>query len=383
MIAPFAERLQKSRDRGLYRHRNQVVSKPLVAFNSNDYLGLAGDPVVAEALAHGARRYGAGSGGSHLISGHHREHQALEEELADFVGRDRALLFSSGYMANLGVMQALMGRHDTVVSDRLNHASLIDAAKLSGAKHKRYRHADVASARHLFKSIAGDRGLLVTDCIFSMDGDVAPLVQLADLANQQHSLMMVDDAHGFGLYGDTGGGSLQAAGLSQQQVPILMATLSKAAGGLGAFVAGSDALIETLIQFARTYVYTTAMPAAMAVALRASLKLIRDGDWRRDRLTHNINRFRVAAEQAGLPLLASMTAIQGVIAGDNQTALAWGHQLRTAGFDVTPIRAPTVPAGTERLRITLSSVHTDEQVDQLIDALAALPSIGAETVHAC
>ena len=372
MIEALAARLENYRDQGLYRHRQSTDGSSLIAFNSNDYLGLAGHPQVAEALAAGAKKYGCGSTGSHLVCGHHYEHQALEEELADFVGRPRALLFSSGYMANLGVMQALLGRHDTVVGDRLNHASLIDAARLSGARHRRYSHVDVASADQYLQATGDGQKLLVTDSVFSMDGDIAPLAKLADVADERDACMMVDDAHGFGVSGRDGAGSVQAAGLTVEQVPVLMATLGKAAGLQGAFVAGSETLIEGLIQFARTYVYTTALPAAVAAALRVSLRLIQSEQWRRDQLVANVNYFRSAAEQLGLPLLPSATAIQGVVADDNQTAIAWAQQLQEEGLGVTAIRAPTVPKGSERLRVTLSAVHTTAEIDQLVAGLERL-----------
>ena len=371
----LAERLQAYRRQGPYRQRNRIDPPGLIAFNSNDYLGLSSHPQVAEALASGVARYGVGSGGSHLICGHHAEHHALEEELADFVGRDRALLFSSGYMANLGVMQALLGRRDTVIGDRLNHASLIDAAKLSGAQLKRYSHGDVNAAKKILDDINSGQKLLVTDSVFSMDGDLAPLAELADLAGRSDATLMVDDAHGFGALGATGAGGLQALGLSQQQVPVLMATLGKAAGLQGAFVAGSESLIDGLIQFSRTYIYTTAMPAAFAAALRVSLRLIREESWRRQKLVANIQRFRATALRLGVPVLPSTTAIQGLVAGDNLQVLAWAQWMRDRGFALTAIRAPTVPRGSERLRITLSAQHTDKQIDQLVDALSDLRSI--------
>ena len=381
MMEVLAARLKKYRDQDLYRNRQFSQDSSSIAFNSNDYLGLAGHPQVAEALATAAKKYGCGSTGSHLISGHHYEHQALEEELAEFVGRPRALLFSSGYMANLGIMQALLGRHDTVVGDRLNHASLIDAAKLSGARHRRYRHADVASADENLQSADGGQKLLVTDGVFSMDGDIAPLPELAAIAEQRAACLMVDDAHGFGVLGNRGSGSVQAAGLSVDQVPVLMATLGKAAGVQGAFVAGSETLVEGLIQFARTYVYTTALPAAVAAALRISLRLIREDDWRRDQLNINVNYFRTAAGQLGLRLLPSTTAIQGVVAGDNQTAMGWARQLQLDGIGVTAIRAPTVPKGGERLRITLSAGHTAADIDRLVQGLARLQTREPEVSH--
>ena len=368
----LGQRLEGYQNKGLYRQRVIGAGAGQLVFNSNDYLGLANHPKLKKSLADAVSRYGAGSGGSHLVCGHHQQHHLLEQELADFVGRDRALLFSSGYMANIGVMQALLGRHDTVVGDRLNHASLIDAVKISGANHRRYRHGDVVAARKAVAGVKSGQVLIATDGVFSMDGDIAPLPELAALAANTGAILMVDDAHGFGVIGETGAGSLEAVGLTQSQVPVLMATLGKAAGLQGAFVAGSEALIEGLIQFARTYVYTTALPASTAAALRTSLHLIQQEPWRRQQLKTNIGYFRRGAEQLGVGLLNSSTPIQGMVAGNNQRVLAWSEQLAVAGIAVTAIRSPTVPMGSERLRITLQADHTEQQIDQLLEAIARL-----------
>ena len=368
----LGQRLEDYQNKGLYRQRVIGAGADQLVFNSNDYLGLASHPKLKKSLADAVSRYGAGSGGSHLVCGHHQQHHLLEQELADFVGRDRALLFSSGYMANIGVMQALLGRHDTVVGDRLNHASLIDAVKISGANHRRYRHGDVAAARKAVAGVKSGQVLIATDGVFSMDGDIAPLSELAALAADSGATLMVDDAHGFGVIGETGAGSLEAVGLTQSQVPVLMATLGKAAGLQGAFVAGSEALIEGLIQFARTYVYTTALPASIAAALRTSLHLIQQEPWRRQQLKTNIEYFRRGAEQLGVGLLNSSTPIQGIVAGNNQRVLAWSEQLAVAGIAVTAIRSPTVPMGSERLRITLQADHTEQQIDQLLEAIGRL-----------
>ena len=368
----LGQRLEGYQNKGLYRQRVIGAGAGQLVFNSNDYLGLANHPKLKKSLADAVSRYGAGSGGSHLVCGHHQQHHLLEQELADFVGRDRALLFSSGYMANIGVMQALLGRHDTVVGDRLNHASLIDAVKISGANHRRYRHGDVAAATQAVDGVKSGQVLIATDGVFSMDGDIAPLPELAALAANTGAILMVDDAHGFGVIGETGAGSLEAVGLTQSQVPVLMATLGKAAGLQGAFVAGSEALIEGLIQFARTYVYTTALPASTAAALRTSLHLIQQEPWRRQQLKTNIGYFRRGAEQLGVGLLNSSTPIQGMVAGNNQRVLAWSEQLAVAGIAVTAIRSPTVPMGSERLRITLQADHTEQQIDQLLEAIARL-----------
>ncbi len=346
-----------------------VDGQPCLTFCSNDYLGLANHADVRAALARGLERYGAGSGAAHLVNGHSAAHHALEEELAEFTGRPRALLFSTGYMANLGVVSALIGAGDSVFEDRLNHASLLDAGVLSRARFARYRHADTA---HLARQLAlrgGAQKLVLTDGVFSMDGDLAPLPELARVAQQAGAWLMVDDAHGLGVLGEGGGGSLEAMGLGLQQVPVLMGTLGKAFGTFGAFVAGSEALIETLIQSARSYIYTTASPAAVAEATRASLRLIRQQPWRRLRLQELIRRFRRGAEQVGLRLAASTTPIQPLMIGDNAAAVAMSVELLRQGILVSAIRPPTVPSGTARLRVTLSATHSDEQVDRLLSAL--------------
>ena len=376
--------LQKALDRrraeALYRNRRVIDSaqgpvvrsggRELLSFCSNDYLGLAADPRVTAALVCGAERWGAGSGAAHLVSGHCAAHHALEEELADFLQRPRALLFSTGYMANMGVLSALLGRGDQVLQDRLNHASLLDAGLASGARFQRYRHIDTTDLARRIDPTAGRR-MIVTDGVFSMDGDAAPLQVLAQLARQHDAWLMVDDAHGFGVCGPGGRGSVEAAGLSADQVPILMATFGKALGTFGAVVAGSEALIETLIQQARTYIYTTAPPPAVAEASRAALQLVRDEPWRRQRLQTLIARFRRGAEQLGLPSMASDTAIQPLLVGDSKAALQLAADLEQDGILVVAIRPPTVPAGSARLRITLNAAHQEIHVDRLLESLAA------------
>ena len=349
-----------------------VDGRPMLSFNSNDYLGLASHPEVITALQRGAERYGAGSGAAHLVSGHGAAHQALEEELADFTGRPRALLFSTGYMANLGVISALLGRGDEVFEDRLNHASLIDAGILSRARLKRYAHADVDALLKLLRARHGGGALVVTDGVFSMDGDIAPLAALAEAARRHDAWLMVDDAHGLGVLGEQGRGSLDHLGLGRDDVPVLMGTLGKAFGTFGAFVAGSEELIETLIQQARTYIYTTALPPALAEATRASLRIAREDEWRRQRLRELVGRFRAGAEQLGLPLMDSVTPIQPLLAGTAERALAWSRRLEEQGILVSAIRPPTVPEGGARLRITFSALHTDGQADRLLEALAEL-----------
>ncbi len=364
--------------KGLYRSRRvinspqgvhlQIDGQKILNFCSNDYLGLANHPSVVQAFKSAVDDYGVGSGSAHLICGHSYAHHALEEELAAFTGRDRALLFSTGYMANLGVLSALVGKGDSIFEDRLNHASLLDGGLQSGAKFKRYAHAN---AEHLDTQLqkASNRKLIVTDGVFSMDGDFAPLNTLSNTARTHDAWLMVDDAHGLGVIGAKGGGLLDYYGLKQDDVPVLMGTLGKGLGTFGAFIAGSDVLIETLIQKARTYIYTTALPAAVAEATRASLKIVISDNWRRDKLNNLSVRFRSGAEQLGLQLLPSLSPIQPIIIGDSQQAVDISNDLLSAGFLISAIRPPTVSQGSARLRVTLSAMHEEQQVDQLLEAL--------------
>ena len=353
-------------------HGRRVVvdGRALVNFCSNDYLGLAQHPRVVKALQDAANAAGAGSTAAHLVCGHRREHAELEAALCAWTGRADALLFSSGWLANLGVMQALLDRDGACVQDKLNHASLLDAAKLAGAALKRYPHHDVDSAARQLATCAGQPALLATDGVFSMDGDVAPLCGLAALCACEGATLMVDDAHGLGVLGPRGAGSVAAAGLSQDEVPVLMVTLGKALGGMGAAVLGSRALIEGLAQFARTFVYTTALPPALAAAATVAVDIARNDDARRAHLAALIARFRAGAAQLGLPLADSPGAIQPLVLGDVARTVAAAHALEAAGFLVTAIRPPTVPAGTARLRVTLSAAHTEDDVDRLLEALA-------------
>lgn len=387
-MRPLAEDLERQRARGLYRTRQcldgpqgidvAIDGRRCVSFCSNDYLGLANHPRVVRALRDGAARYGAGSGASHLVSGHDRAHEALEEALAEFTGRERALLFSTGYMANLGVLSALAGRGDRVEADRLSHASLLDGALLSGARLRRFRHRDTA---HLAGRLAADppagRRIVVTDGVFSMDGDLAPLPELASVARAHDAWLMVDDAHGLGVIGPDGRGSLAHFGLSAQDAPILVGTLGKAFGTFGAFVAGSDALIESLIQFARSYVYTTALPPAIACATLESLRVAHDEGWRRERLAGLARRFEEGAAALGLRLPERPPGqppipILPILVGGAARAVALSRALLERGLLVTAIRPPTVPAGGARLRVTLSAAHGPDHVDRLLDALAGL-----------
>jgi 8-amino-7-oxononanoate synthase len=351
----------------------QTGRRRLLSFCSNDYLGLAQHPSLVAALTRAAREQGIGSTSAHLICGHRAAHAQLEEALAAWTGRGRALLFSTGYMANLGVMQALLARGDICVQDKLNHACLLDGARLSGAELKRYPHADADAAARQLAAHPGAAAMLATDGVFSMDGDVAPLHALAQLCARERATLMVDDAHGFGVLGDDGAGSLGAAKLGQHEVPLLMATLGKALGCSGAFVAGSAALIEGLIQFARPYIYTTAMPPALAAAALEAVRLAQTETWRREKLAALIARFRAGAAQLDLPLTASASAIQPLLLGDARAAVQAAQVLERQGLLVVAIRPPTVPVGQARLRITLSAAHEEAHVDALLGALADLP----------
>lgn len=379
-------RLATRRARGLYRERLALTSaqgvhirvgdETLLSFCSNDYLGLANDPRVVAAFCAGAERYGAGAGASHLISGHNIAHQALEDELADFVGSPRALLFSTGYMANLGVVTALSDRHSMVFEDKLNHASLIDAARLTKAKVKRYPHADMERLTTMLANSAVP-SVIASDAVFSMDGDLAPLQRLLPLARAHKAWLLVDDAHGIGVLGPGGRGSLAHLDIATQAPVILMGTLGKAFGVFGAFVAGDEPLIETLIQHARTYIYTTALPPAVAEATRASLQIVRSEEWRRERLQSLVDRFVEQATQMGLSLTGARTPIQPVILGSPEAAVAASRTLRAQGILVPAIRPPTVAPGTSRLRITFSAAHEPAHVDRLLQALAPLSDGGS------
>jgi 8-amino-7-oxononanoate synthase len=354
--------------------RMRVEGAELLAFCSNDYLGLASHPRVVEAFIDAAREWGVGSGASHLVSGHCREHHALEEELAEFALRPRALLFSTGYMANLAVVTALLGQGDRVFEDRLNHASLLDAGLASGARFARYPHTDVDALGIRLERAGAGRTMVVTDGVFSMDGDIAPLRELAAACRKNGAWLFVDDAHGLGVLGDTGRGSVEAAGLGTDDVPILMGTLGKAFGTSGAFVAGSGELVETLLQQARTYIYTTALPPAMAAAARAALHVAQQEPWRRQQVLAHVAHFRREATGLGLQLLDSCTPIQPVVLGSEAAAVAASDALRAQGLWVPAIRPPTVPAGTSRLRITFSAAHETADVDRLLEALGRLPT---------
>ncbi|KEA65467.1 8-amino-7-oxononanoate synthase [Marinobacterium lacunae] len=340
-----------------------------LAFCSNDYLGLANHPALKQALIDGAERFGVGGGASHLVMGHSSAHHQLEEALAEWTGRPRALLFSTGYMANMGAINALIDKRDAVFQDRLNHASLLDGGLLSGARFQRYLHNDVTSLEQRLARTDARRKLVVTDGVFSMDGDIADLPALSAVTRQAGGWLMVDDAHGFGCLGPQGGGCVEHFGLGIDEVPVLVGTLGKAFGTAGAFVAGSEALIETLIQHARSYIYTTSMPPAVAWATLSSLKLVRDESWRRDKLNTLIALFRQGASALGFELMDSPTPIQPILIGEASEALRISQALEDEGIFIGAIRPPTVPAGSSRLRVTFSASHSEEHVLRLLDAL--------------
>ncbi len=350
------------------RARVTVDGRDYVAFCSNDYLGLAADPRLAAAAREGIDRYGVGGGASHLILGHGTAHHELEEALAQFVRLPRALLFSTGYMANMGVVSALTGRGDAVFADKLNHASLNDAALVSRAAFKRYAHNDLEALARLLATTTARRRLVVTDAVFSMDGDIAPVAALLELCERHDAYLFIDDAHGFGVLGEAGRGTLEHFGITSDRI-IYMATLGKAAGVAGAFVAGDETLIETLIQNARTYIYTTATPPLLAHALLASLQIIAQEEWRRERLRALIAQLRDGLAASSWQLMPSETPIQPLLAGGNDAALALSARLAATGLLVPAIRPPTVPQGTARLRISLSADHEAADVARLVAAL--------------
>lgn len=376
--------LNQRREQNLYRATRLAQSPQgpvmkidgveYLTFCSNDYLGLANHPALISAFQHAANEFGVGSGAAHLVNGHSYYHGQLEESLAEFTGRESALLFSTGYMANQGVITALLNKQDAVFEDKWNHASLLDAGLLSGARFQRYLHNDVENLTTRLTRTSARRKLIVTDGVFSMDGDAADLSLLSNAAKQNDAWLMVDDAHGLGVLGKTGAGICEAQQQNQSDVQILMGTLGKGLGTAGAFVAGSQELIEYLTNFARPYIYTTAMPAAIAAATLASIEIVKNEPQRREHLQTLIHQFKTGAQQIGLNLMPSDTAIQPVLIGDAQLALSMSEQLRQQGIMVTAIRPPTVPAGTARLRITLSASHSTQQVDTLLQALSALSS---------
>jgi len=364
----------RTRMRRAVSHRDgarcEVDGHGLLNFSSNDYLGLSQHYSVISAFQDAAAREGAGGTGSHLMSGHHAIHEALERELADWLGAPRALLFGSGFLANLAVVQALLGDDDVCVQDRLNHASLIDAARLAGCRLRRYPHADAEGALRQLRAQPDGVAMLATDGVFSMDGDVAPLRELALVARVQKALLYVDDAHGVGVLGPDGRGSVAAAKLGVNEVPLQLVTLGKALGSYGAAVVGNAALIEHLAETARPYLYTTALPPAQAAATLAAVKLARKDHWRRERLGELVARLRQRTAALGFTLLPSDTPIQPLLCGSDAHAVAMAAALEAQGFWAAAIRPPSVPEGGARLRITLSALHTQADVDALVEALA-------------
>ena len=376
--------LNNRKQQFLYRQRRtlETPQQPLVkvdgreylAFCSNDYLGLANHPDVISSFQQAANIYGVGGGASHLVNGHSHAHHELEEALAEFTGRPRALLFSTGYMANLGAVNALLDKQDAVFQDRINHASLLDAGLLSGARFQRYLHNDVESLDKRLGKTEARRKLVVTDGVFSMDGDIADLPEIASACQKHNAWLMVDDAHGFGCLGKQGGGCAEYFDMPVEQLQVLVGTLGKGFGTAGAFVAGSEELIETLIQHARTYIYTTSMPPAVAAATLTSLKLLESENWRREKLQTLIKQFRQGCEQLGLQLMDSPTPIQPILIGESDKALEISQGLEREGIFISAIRPPTVPQGSARLRVTLSAAHDESQVAVLLGKLEKVAS---------
>ncbi len=377
-VTNFGDQLTELKEQGLLRRRRLagtacgpemlIDGKPVLSFASNDYLGLASHPHLIDAATQGMLRWGVGAGASEYLGGHFPPNRDLETQLATFFGAERALHFATGYMANIGIVPALAGRGDTICADKLNHASLNDAMLLSRVDTKRYRHGDMAQLAQLLAQTPSGRKLVITDAVFSMDGDMAPLRELLALCEQYDAWLYVDDAHGFGVLGEQGRGSLAHFGIAAQRI-IYMATLGKAAGVSGAFVAAERVVIDTLVNHAHSYVYTTATPPALSVALLQSLQLIAQGDALRAHLHRLIVKLRSGLADLPWQLMPSETAIQPLLIGDNQQSLKLSEGLRERGIWVAAIRPPTVPQGTARLRITLSAAHTEADVDQLIVVL--------------
>lgn len=379
----ITQRLASLRRHNLYRRRRVVEGaqgreidiggRRLLNFCSNDYLGLAADPRLRESLCAATRRWGVGAGASHLVCGHTAAHQQLEEALADFTGRPRALLFGSGYAANMGAIGALAGSRDRIYQDRLNHASLLDGGWLSGAGCHWYAHADAADLERQLAAAgeAGGQALVASDGAFSMDGDLCPLDDLVHATRQHGAWLMIDDAHGFGVHGRGGRGLVDAEHYGTAEVPVLVGTLGKAFGTAGAFVAGDEDFIELLVQRARHYIYTTAQPAALAAATLTSLRIAEAEEWRRERLRELVARFHAGLAGLGLPMPAASLPIQPIVIGDPGRTLALSAALEEAGLLVTAIRPPTVPVGTSRLRVTFTAAHEPADVDRLIEALAS------------
>ena len=372
----LATALDKLRRDHLFRTRNLssatqsiepvINGQKVLSFCSNDYLGLANHPKIIDSYVKAAKKYGVGAGASHLITGHHKSHHALEEELAEFIGCEKTLLFSTGYMANLGVVSSLASRNTTIFEDRLNHASLIDAGIISRAQLKRYGHLNIEELHKKLNNEKNKTKIILTDGVFSMDGTISHVVKLQSLAKNHHAKLIIDDAHGIGVLGKHGKGCTEGKLTTDT---ILVGTLGKAFGTFGAFVAAEQEIIEWCIQRARTYIYTTALPPSIAEATRTSLQLVRKEFWRREKLHSLVKRFREYAKQMGLPISASITPIQPIIFGSAATAVKISEALLNKGILVSAIRPPTVPQNTARLRISFSATHTEDHVDQLVESL--------------
>ncbi|TCV84767.1 8-amino-7-oxononanoate synthase [Sulfurirhabdus autotrophica] len=371
-------------EQGLFRRRRIVESaqgavirvdgRDYLSFCSNDYLGLANHPALIDAACRGAAQYGVGSGASHLITGHSEAHHKLELALAELVGFPDALLFSTGYMANMGVVSALLSRNDVVFADKLNHASLNDAVLVSRATMQRYSHLDLVQLEKQLIASKHRRKLVVTDAVFSMDGDIAPVPELLKLCERYDAWLLLDDAHGFGVLGREGKGVLEYFATQSPRI-IYMATLGKAAGVFGAYVAGSPELIQMLIQRARTYIYTTAFPPMLANALLASVHLIQEEGWRRQRLQDLAGYLKDHLKLARWKLMPSITPIQPIVIGSNKETLAVSAALMEKGILVPAIRPPTVPKGEARLRISFSAAHSLEDARKLVEALNELEKV--------
>ena len=379
----FTSVLQSRKEQSLYRSRPLITTpqsaemsingQAVINFSANDYLGFANNPALKQ-IAQQFKQLSYGSGAAHLVTGHHAEHHLLEEEIADWLGCERALFFSTGYMANLAVLQSLMQKGDVILADKLSHASLINGALSSDAELKRYPHLDMQALEKRLQQAQQkqQQTLIVTDGVFSMDGDIAPLKQIQQLAKQYQAWVYIDDAHGVGVLGENGKGVFEYFNQTIDENTILMGTLGKAFGCSGAFVAGSDTVIESLIQFSRPYIYTTAMPAINARVCRKALQLVKNGSVEREKLHSNIQYFKQQIKKLNLDLLPSETAIQAIILKESEIAVNWSEQLKKQGFWVTAIRPPTVPKNTARLRITLSASHTTKQIDKLLTAMNSL-----------
>lgn len=378
MIEQLKAELAEHACAGLQRKRRLLQSpqdahlladdQRLLSFASNDYLGLANHPDLILALQKGATEAGVGGGASHLITGHHEFHHAAEQALAGFVGLPAGLLFSTGYMANMGVVATLLGRHDAIFADKLNHASLNDAAVLSRAEFHRYAHQDLAQLEKMLATSAAPRKLVVVDAVFSMDGDIAPVPELLALCEQYDAHMLLDDAHGFGVLGSQGRGILSHFNIASPRI-IYMATLGKAAGVAGAFVAGDETIVQYLIQSAKTYIYTTASPPALAAALVAAVDVMQKDEVRHQHLRELIAYFKENLSLKKWHLMPSDTAIQPIVVGSNEATMGLSQYLLTRGILVPAIRPPTVPKNTARLRISLSAAHRLDDVKLLIEHL--------------